>query len=580
MTTALPWLVAAVLALLVVVGWIRLLRAHAAQARARARLWWLLAAQPVLAVLLYPVLLPPPRAGTAGVLQVATAGTDTTQIRPGAQWVALPEAPRLPGVPRVPDLATALRRNPGTASVVVHGDGLPARDRDGLAGVAVQAALGPPVRGLVAAWAPAAVAPGQLVTLTAQVQGVANAQVDLLDPSGQRVDRARPDAQGQVRLRGLANAPGQVLFALQLRDAAGGKLGRLDVPVQIAAVPPARVVLLAGAPQPEFKYLRRWASDAGLVARSQVSVSAGLQLGDAVSLDAASLDRMDVLVLDARRLLAMPIPQRQAVSAAIARGLGVLVQAADPADAATRTALAALGLAVTGGDASSAVALAPAGTPGDAGTQTAPPSLQRRNLQPQGSDAVISARARDGTALGWWRSVGHGRIGVSVVQDSYTLVLAGQRALHAQLWAQLLGAVARPTGAPASSVQEGWSGQRMLLCDLAADAAVGAPDGSRQRLLVERTGNAARCAGYWPAATGWHRLHGGPSPRWIYVRAPGEAPALYRQQLRAHTLALAAAHASTPATTRPASQPGPRWPWLLLWLAVATATWWLERRRA
>ncbi|MCC4634444.1 carboxypeptidase regulatory-like domain-containing protein [Xanthomonas dyei] len=579
MTLAPPWLVAAVLALLVVIGWIRLLRAHAAQPRARGRLWWLLAAQPMLAALLYPVLLPPPRAGTAGVLQVATAGTRAAQIRAGAQWVALPEAPRLPGVARVPDLATALRRNPGTASVVVHGDGLPARDRDGLAGVAVQAALGPPVRGLVAAWAPAAVAPGQLVAITAQVQGMANAQVDLLDPSGQRVDRARPDARGQVRLRGLANAPGQVLFALQLRDAAGGDQGRLNVPVQIAAVPPARVALLAGAPQPEFKYLRRWASDAGLAARSQVSVSAGLQLGDAISLDAASLDRLDVLVLDTRRLLAMPTPQRQAVSAAIARGLGVLVQAAEPADAATRTALGALGLAVTGGDASTAVTLAPAGTPGDARAQTAPPPLQRRNLQPQGSDAVIAARASDGTALGWWRSVGRGRIGVSVVQDSYTLVLAGQRAVHAQLWAQLLGAVARPAGAPPSAVQEGWSGQRMTVCDLTADASVGAPGGSRQPLLAERTGNPAHCAGYWPATTGWHRLYGGPSPRWIYVRAPADAPALYRHQLRAHTLALAAAGVSTSATTHPAPQPGPRWPWLLLWLAVATATWWLERRR-
>ncbi|MCC8616594.1 carboxypeptidase regulatory-like domain-containing protein, partial [Xanthomonas vesicatoria] len=433
MTIALPWLVPAVLMLLVVAGWIRLLRAHAAQPRARRRLWWLLAAQPLLAALLYPVLLPPPRDGTAGVLQVATAGTRPAQIRAGAQWVALPEAPRLPGVPHVPDLATALRRNPATARVVVHGDGLPARDRDGLAGVAVQAALGPPVRGLVAAWAPAAVAPGQLVAITAQVQGVANAQVDLLDPSGQRVDRGRPDARGQVRLHGLAKAPGQVLFALQLRDAAGGDQGRLDVPVQIAAVPPARVLLLAGAPQPEFKYLRRWASDAGLAARSQVSVSAGLQLGDAVSLDAASLDRLDVLVLDTRRLLAMPTPQRQAVSAAIARGLGVLVQAADPADAATRTALGALGLPVTGGEVSTAVALVPAGMPADARAQTAPPPLQRRNLQPQDSDAVIAARASDGAALGWWRSVGRGRIGVSVVQDSYTLVLAGQRALHAQL---------------------------------------------------------------------------------------------------------------------------------------------------
>ena len=43
----------------------------------------------------------------------------------------------------------------------------------------------------------------------AQVQGLPGAQVELLDPAGQRVDRASPDAHGQVQLRGLARAPGE-----------------------------------------------------------------------------------------------------------------------------------------------------------------------------------------------------------------------------------------------------------------------------------------------------------------------------------------------------------------------------------
>ncbi|MEA9914495.1 carboxypeptidase regulatory-like domain-containing protein [Xanthomonas campestris pv. raphani] len=581
MTVALPWIVGAAL-LVVVLGWLRLLRTHARQPLPRGRLWLLLAAQPVLAALLYPVLLPPPRLQDGGPLHVATAGTQAAQLGQATQWVALPEAPRLPGVARMPDLATALRRAPGTTTVIVHGDGLPARDRDALR-VPVRVQPSPAPAGLVAAWAPPSVAPGEALTIAAQVQGLPGAQVELLDPAGQRVDRAPPDAHGQVRLRGLARAPGQVLFDLRLRDAAGAERGHLAVPVQVVPVPPVRLLLLAGAPQPEVKYLRRWASDAGLTVRSQVTVSAGLQLGDTASLDAASLDQLDVLVLDTRRLLGLSAAQRQLLGAAIARGLGVLVRVTGPVDAATRSALAALGLPVSGGDTSTAVTVAAA--PADAGiepdtgsttTDTALPPLQRRTLQPQVQDAIVAARANDGTALGWWRSAGRGRIGVSVVDDSYALVLAGRSDLHAQLWAQLLGAVTRPGAALPAPVQDGWVQQRMTLCDVGADAHVIAPDGGRHPLLPERSGSAPPCAGYWPAATGWHRLQTGTTQRWLFVRAPTDAPALYRQQLREATAALAASGSSA---ATPTAHPGARWPWLLAWLTVAAGLWWLERRR-
>ncbi|MEB1586685.1 carboxypeptidase regulatory-like domain-containing protein, partial [Xanthomonas campestris pv. campestris] len=157
MNVALPWIVGAALLLVVVLGWLRLLRAHARHPLPRGRLWLLLAAQPVLAALLYPVLLPPPRLQDGGPLHVATAGTQAAQLGQATQWVALPEAPRLPGVARMPDLATALRRAPGTTVVIVHGDGLPARDRDALR-VPVRVQPSPAPAGLVAAWAPPSVA--------------------------------------------------------------------------------------------------------------------------------------------------------------------------------------------------------------------------------------------------------------------------------------------------------------------------------------------------------------------------------------------------------------------------------------
>ncbi|KOR40665.1 hypothetical protein ADT25_18605 [Xanthomonas oryzae] len=588
MTLSLPWLVGAALLLIAVIGCVRLLQAHARQPYARTRLWLLLAAQPLLAGLLYPVLLPPPRAGSGGELHVATAGTAAGQVSTGdiARWVALPEAPGLAGVTRVPDLATALRRAPGTTGLVVHGSGLPARDRDGLH-IPVRLLLDPAPRGLVAVSTPPPVAPGDTIAVDAQLQELPDARVELLDPAGQVVDGAVADRAGHVRLRGLARAPGQVLFAVRARDANGAERSRVEVPVLIGAMPPMRVLLLAGAPQPELKYLRRWASDAGLEVRSQIAVGPGVQLGEGAALDAASLDRLDLLIVDPRRLVALGNAQRQAVRAAIQRGLGVLVRTDGPLDAGARAALAELGLAVSGGSTSSPVPAPqrlsapaqssdPAASPGDAST-LAP--LQRRDLQPQATDALIAARADDGSALGWWRAQGRGRIGIGLIEDSFALVLAGRSDLHAALWARLSGAVARPGGALPTPVQEGWSQQRMTLCDLSADAFVTAPNQTRQPLLLERNSNAPPCAGFWPATPGWHRLHSSTTQRWLYIRAPIDAPAMYTQQLRAATTALTGGTAFAPIAT-PASQPGARWPWLLMWLSVATALWWFERRRA
>ncbi|PPT21125.1 hypothetical protein [Xanthomonas arboricola] len=587
MTLALPWLVGSALLLLVMLSWFRLLRAHARQPRTRARLWLLLAAQPLLAGLLYPVLLPPPRAGSASELHVATAGTQADQVRPtAAPWVALPEAPALPGVARVPDLATALRRAPGTTTLVVHGSGLPARDRDGLR-VPVRLALAPLPTGLVAVSTPPPVAPGERIAISARVQGLPGARVELLDPAGQVADTAAADAAGQVQLRGLARAQGQLLFALRLRDGAGAERSRVPVPVPvlIAAVPSARVLLLAGAPQPELKYLRRWASDAGMQVRSQIAVGPGVQLGEGAALDAASLDALDLLVIDQRRLVALGNAQRQGVRAAIGRGLGVLVRTDGPLDAAVRAALGELGLAVTGGSTSAAVpAPRSLASPGASNAAAAPadaaplPPLQRRTLQPQQADAVIAARADDGSALGWWRPQGRGRIGIGLIEDSFALVLAGRSDLHAALWAQLVSAVARAGGSAPAAVQTGWSQHRMTLCGVAADAAVIGPTGASQALLIDPASGARACAAYWPTTAGWHRLQTGTEQRWLYVRAPGDAPALHTQQIRDATVAMAAVDA--PASVgAPTAQPGARWPWLLAWLTLAAALWWLERRR-
>ena len=101
---------AAVLAVGVVVAWARLWtwqRAGAAKA-SKTRLAILIAAQPVLAILLYLGLQPPVGGGGARHVVVATRGAVA-----GAGVVALPEAGAAEGAKRAPDLATSRRKGGG-----------------------------------------------------------------------------------------------------------------------------------------------------------------------------------------------------------------------------------------------------------------------------------------------------------------------------------------------------------------------------------------------------------------------------------------------------------------------------------
>src|SRR5690554_5591517 len=152
---------ALVLAIAVLLAWLRLLLWHRRSPGPRWRLPVLLLLQPLCAGLLYLTLMPPRLAMDAGTMTVLTAGADTAATAAaGGVVVALPEAPHAVGAEPAPDLATALRRHPDTSRLQVLGGGLDPRDRDAARGLAVDFEPPPLPRGLVELQAPARAAPG------------------------------------------------------------------------------------------------------------------------------------------------------------------------------------------------------------------------------------------------------------------------------------------------------------------------------------------------------------------------------------------------------------------------------------
>jgi len=594
--------VAIAVAVIVVMGTLRLAASGSARPRHRAAL---IALQALAALLLYFTLLPPPRSVDAGQLIVLTGNaTLAGNPPPGTTRIALPEAPATTHADRAPDLATALRQHPGSTALLLVGDGLAARDIDTAlpAHTTLQAAPAP--TGWVALQPPTATAPGALFTVSARANGVAHARAELLDPAGIVVDRAALDAQGRVRLQGTARAAGRSELTLRLLDDQQHAVDTVPVPLQTLAAAAPRVLIVAGAPGPEMKYLRRWAADTGLDVHAQASAGGGVLLGDApVALTAARLANTDVLVLDERSLASLGAAQRSAVAQALRAGLGVVVRSSGPLTDATRQVLRSWGLPVIGGTRAAPLALPADPEPAllqarrgpqrpatestayidDADTAShsaAPPALERFEVDLPGSDALL--HDAKGAAIGGWRSVGRGRIALLPITDSYRLVLSGRDDRHAELWSGVFAAVTRALpGAPAVRLPSTtpWSGERMTLCDVPDAAQVRDPEGQRIALQVDPTTGAQRCAGYWPQHAGWHQLQHGDTAQAFYVFDPAAARLLHRQQQRDATAERLAVTHPSPATA-PDTMPGPRWPWLLAFIVVAAQLWWLERRRA
>jgi hypothetical protein len=563
------------------------------------RILLLLLLQAATVALLYRTLFPPAITIGTETLIVATEHAPANLARTvsaNERVVALPEAGSIADAEPVPDLASALRRHPATARLRIVGRGLTARDRDSVQGLPFEFVPASLPRGLIELPALIRAQSGADFEARGRVNDVRSGSVELLDPSGQRIDRRSIDADGSFSLRGATRTPGLVEFRVRVADGGGATVEEGSLPVEVFAPSPVRVLVLASTPDAELKYLRRWALDSGVRLTTQVQLSGGVQLGDApIALDAGTLKRFDAVIVDERAWDGIGEARRQVLATAVRNGLGLLVRVTGPVSASARRSLASFGLRVADAQIAPAFALSSQDDnhdftvarlgPGssDAPTSTAVagaalPELTRQTLRIGAANANVWLRDTTGRALAAWHPLGRGRVGAWLPMDTFQLVLVGRDDIHAALWSQAVAAVARPVAAatpPAPA--DGRQGMRMTLCGLAEDASVVALGAQPQPLLIDPATGNARCAGFWPRMAGWHILHNGKVQVPFHVRAPRELPGVAALQDRDATQRLALEPRRSVADR--ATAPGARWPWFLAWLFVSAILWWLERAR-
>lgn len=512
----------------------------------------LIALQLLAGALLYLTLFPPSVGTAPGRVVVATHGAKPALRASGDVLVALPEAGPLPGAVRVPDLGAALRLYPEPGRLRIEGDGLTPRDRIAL-DRPVEFAPSTAPKGLVDLSLPKPVAPGARFTVAGQL-GKAGA-VELLDPAGVVVDQAAVPANGRFQLSATARAPGLALFDLRLKDAAE----HIEIPLEARAQRQPRVLVLAGAPSAETKYLRRWAQDAGIDLALDIDVGGGVVLGDPPTpITRASLAEVDLLVVDDRRWESLSPGARATLGAAAQEGLGLLLRPTGPLSAATRRDWTSLGMPTAGGGETQAFRLN-----GDL-------ELSRYDLTQAGREGVPMIHDKTGAPLAAWSPHGQGRVGLWIVADSYGLALAGHADRYGEMWSELFSTLARPTDGPGARLTGiVRPGERATLCGFTGPARVTDPDGVESRLIPAP----AACAAYWPRQAGWHRVSDGGV---FYVHPADAAPSLAQAANRQATLDIVASSVAAARASRPA--PGSPWPWAAGLLIMLGGLWWLERR--
>jgi len=541
-------------------------------ARAQRSTWWrwlLPPLQLIAALAFWLLLFPPSTTLRLDGLTVLTPGASEQQrdALPIAQTViALPGAEAPASAERVPDLATALRRHPAARRIDVIGRGLPPRDLPAVRGLGLSfdAAAG---KGLVELDAAAEAPVGAQWTLRGRIAGGVT-QLQLRDVSGAVVDHASVGKDGAFVVSAIGRAAGPALFQLQALDQEQSVVDQASVPVVFRSGAALTMLLRAAGPDPDQKYWRRWASDAGVRLAASIGLSDGLSLhaGDA-ALDVASLAAADLLVLDERSWAALSADQKSAVLAAVDQGLGLLLRVTGSVDAAVVAEWSALGLPLLPQDAVRSVAI-----DRRLGLREPLPLTAAPARFGDGAQAFI--RSDSGEALAAWSARGQGRIGALLLIDSFKLRLQGEGGRYGGLWAGIVGQLARPraqTPAPALP-QRAWVDERQTLCDLGSEAQLSDPAQQPQALLIENG-----CAAFWPGNAGWYQLRTATGAWPFYVRAAADAAGLRAARDAAATQALIA----SPAAVSDAAQgsvPMPRWPVLLTWLALATLIWWRERR--
>ncbi len=467
----------------------------------------------------------------------------------------------------IPDLGYLQRHDAVMGKLHVFGHGLREYDWAEMDSFEISTHLAPADLGIASISWPRESYLGEKLRVQGSLAGLLNKKyiLQLVDPGGDAASfEISPPPGGAFAFQLLPRAAGKFLYQLLLKSERGDTLTRETLDIVVREPQPLKILILEATIRFDTKYLKIWASrhHYGLARRALLSRDRYRE--EFINLSPTPLRQItpnllrdfDLIIVDGNTLAVLPPTARRSLRSAIeSEGLGMLIIPDETIFGKQifpeRDFFAAFDFEKFAG--MDQRLLKPIWPDLDTLRVHAVPAepFALKNLW--GMKPLILDEMTRPLAAAVVR--GNGKIGLSLIRDSYRWVLAGKSDLHASYWSYLLSELSRP-----HDRQDQWNVRHAgpIFIDQPLALFVNTQQSDPVGLMETNAGQAdsvflaqdftapSRWHGtYWPRVTGWHAIAtptGAAS--WFYVHDRGQWLSWQQAQKTTATLQQAARNGS------------------------------------
>lgn len=268
------------------------------------------------------------------------ANPDTVAKVKGIKYVIASSETKGIKTNQIPDLSYLLATNKNIRKLNIYGYGLSDEELKNLKGYELNFHPSEPPTGIISASWQSKIKTTEQLNVQGIYQNTSNKKVKLLLKGlGNSIDSILVEAKSN-RSFSFKSQPKQIGKAVYRLISFQGKdtLSKEPVPFLVGEQIPMKVLILASFPDFEYKFLKKWLYDNQypLAFRSQISknkYSSDFLNMDSLNLNrinASSLKKFDVLIIDEEELAAISQEERTAIDIAINSGLGLFIKISNP----------------------------------------------------------------------------------------------------------------------------------------------------------------------------------------------------------------------------------------------------------
>lgn len=417
---------------------------------------------------------------------------------------------------KVHDAAFIARNYPQIAKIHLIGNGLPAYELPSLEPYHTQFHLNAPPTGFQEVTYPKQSIAQEdfIVKGTYQIGSDSSVTLLLSNPGGITdsvlINTKSPET---FTLKDKPKEAGRYVYHLIVKNTQGDTLNNEPVPVEIQPQRKLNVVIINHFPRFETKYLKNWLAEQGhqvavrsIISKNKVKDEFANQTAISFQLTPRLLQQIDILIMDATYAQNLGAGTLATLQKAVkTQGLGVLIQADESGNVPVTLAKFPLGQT----DQDKALVNGP-----DFGIKGSYKLTQLPYLLQQRVGTLALVNNTQGQTLVGYNINGLGAVGISLIEESYQMLLDGKPNYYTAYWTHILNQLAkkqRPINLWKINTIFPLMGEK---CDITLNTSLPKPigeitdiEGNAEFYLQNQLDFPQKWQGsIWPKQAGWHQL--------------------------------------------------------------------------